>query len=87
MIWQATDGDFAPKGRLARQMNGHGRADWIRRDDEAAKRPFGAIAVGGGFGAKTGGRRLRLQAMVPRLLSNFYRFCKAKFLHFQRKYF
>ena len=46
-----------------------------------------AIAVGGGFGAKTGGRRLRLQAMVPRLLSNFYRFCKAKFLHFQRKYF
>ena len=56
MIWQATDGDFAPKVRLARRMNGHGRADWVRRDDQAAKRPFGkvAIAVGAGFGATTG---------------------------------
>ena len=42
-----------------------------------------AIAVGGGFGATPGGRRLRLQAMLPRLLSSFYRFWKAKFLHFQ----
>ena len=56
MIWQATDGDFASKVRLARRMNGHGRADW---NAEMTKQPNDhlakwAIAVGGGFGATTG---------------------------------
>ncbi len=67
-------------------MDTGGRIGYAEMTKQPSDQPV-AIAVGGGFGATTNRRRLRLQAMVPHLLSSSYRFWKAKFLHFQRKYF